>query len=112
MPTITRLPKKKSDYQKHDTNKDAADIYNTPQWKNLRKWKVSVNPLCEDCLDPNVKNEDGSYGEKITPTAEVHHIVPILKGSNELERKDYAYNPSNLCSLCVFHHHLRHLLMK
>ena len=98
-------PKKKGD------NKVIASIYNTPQWRKLRLFYVQSHPLCEDCLDDNIRNEDGNFGSIVTPAKEVHHIVPISKASSELEMKELAFDPKNLRSLCNYHHHLTHTIM-
>lgn len=101
MPTINK-PKKKQNYKKHGRNEEVAEIYNSPQWKKLRKAYFIQNPLCEMCLEEN----------KVTPAEEVHHVKPILTGASRLEMEELAYNPNNLRSLCQFHHHLIHKEMK
>ena len=98
MPTINKQPKKKPDYSKRGDNILAAKIYNTPQWKNLRKIKLQANPVCEMCLNEG----------KVTPTEEIHHIRPILTGQDELEMMDIAYDYNNLISLCKECHHKIH----
>ena len=105
MPVINR-PKKKR--QKAGANASISKIYNTPEWKKLRDWQIYTHPLCEDCLNENIINEDGTYGQCLRCAEEVHHIVPISTGGDELKMKDIAYNADNLVSLCRFHHHLRH----
>ena len=103
MPTLYK-PKKKE--AARPSKEKVANVYN--KYRNLRKVYVMQHPLCQDCLNPDIINEDGSYGEKITPVAEVHHIVPILTGKTELERKNIGLDPNNLVGLCKFHHHLKH----
>lgn len=98
MPTINKQPKKKPDYSKRGDNILAAKIYNTPQWKNLRKIKLMNNPVCEMCLNEG----------KVTPTQEIHHIRPILTGQDESEMMDIAYDYNNLISLCKECHHKIH----
>ena len=97
--------------KKNEANKVIAKIYNTPQWRKLRLFYIQSHPLCEDCLDENIRNEDGNFGSVITPATEVHHVVPISSASSELEMKEIAYNPKNLRSLCDYHHHLTHKIM-
>ena len=111
MPTINK-PKKKSTYQKHGRSLIASAIYRTQEWQRLRTWKVCENPLCEDCINPSIINENGEKGECITPTEEVHHITPILTATDELRMKELAYNPTNLVSLCKFHHRERHKYLR
>ena len=98
MPTINKGIKKKPDYTKRGDNILAAKIYNTQQWKNLRKVKLQSNPVCEMCLEAG----------KISPTEEIHHITPILSGKDELEMMDLAFNYDNLISLCKECHHKIH----
>ena len=66
------------------------------RWNMLSKRKRTINPLCEDCE---------SLG-KITPAAEVHHIVPITVN------KSLMYEWSNLVSLCHHCHDERHRQLK
>lgn len=98
MPTIVRL--KKKNYPKSEDS--AKDIYNTPQWKNLRKAHIMQHPLCEVCL------KEG----KVTPAEEVHHITPILTGATLERRKELAFDSDNLMSLCKKHHIEIHKEMK
>ena len=58
-------------------------FYSSKVWKNLRAYKVSLNPICE-VLGCN----------QIVHT--VDHIVPIKLGGKRLDL-------SNLQSLCKFH---------
>ena len=98
MPTINKGQKKKSEYKKNGDNVIAARIYNTPEWKALRKAKKMSNPICEICW------KDG----KVSPTEEIHHIKPILSGKDELQMMDIAYDYDNLISLCKECHHKIH----
>lgn len=86
MATINKPKKKSINYPKRGKNKEIWDLYNTTRWKNLRKWKLMTNPLCECCLK--------------ALTEEVHHIQPISTGETQEEREQLAYNPSNLIGLC------------
>jgi 5-methylcytosine-specific restriction endonuclease McrA len=56
------------------------ELYHTARWKELRKYKLSINPSCQIC---------GS-----TERLEVHHNVPP-KGSEEL-----FFDVNNLTVLC------------
>jgi 5-methylcytosine-specific restriction protein A len=60
------------------------DIYNTKRWKLLRRKKLALNPICQEC-----DNELAT---------EVDHIVGIA------ERPDLAFTLSNLRSLCKKDH--------
>lgn len=89
-------------------------FYNTSTWHKLRALKLEqVCYLCEDCLDPNTVNEDGSYGEKITEATDVHHMLSFAeKGISEAERQRRFTDIDNLVCLCRYHHLLRHGLVK
>lgn len=97
MPTIQKAPKRKTE-SNPKPKKEAQKYYNTSQWKKLRSAYLMEHPLCEMCL------KEG----KTTPTQEIHHIKEILSGADDLERKDLAFNYSNLMALCEYHHHQIH----
>ncbi|MGI6166697.1 MAG: HNH endonuclease [Eubacteriales bacterium] len=52
-----------------------------------------MHPLCEDCLESG----------RLTPTAEVHHILPLSCGG--------THDDSNLCALCRSCHNKRHITL-
>lgn len=52
-------------------------------WKRIRDRYIAANPLCEQC------RKDG----RLTPAAEVHHILPLAAGGTHDER--------NLMALCT-----------
>lgn len=110
MPTINK-PRRKNT-EKHGKAKEIWKLYNTSRWRKLRDAKLMENPLCEMCLDENIINEDGIKESRISEAKEVHHIKPISTGSNELEMMDLAYNYNNLMSVCEFHHHQLHNMIK
>ena len=86
MPSINKGKKRQKNAlykaKKNETNKVIASIYATQQWRKLRLYYIQTHPLCQDCLDENIRNEDGNFGSILTPSTEVHHIVPI---STELQ---------------------------
>ena len=107
MPTINKKynkPRKIAERpRKRGENKTiVSKIYNSKQWKYLRNSYLQEHPLCEDCL---------AVGQ-ITPAAEIHHVRPILTASTVGDMEALAFDPANLRSLCVYHHHLTHQLMK
>ena len=51
-------------------------------WKRIRARHLAAHPLCEQC------KRDG----RLTPAAEVHHILPLSEGG--------SHDDSNLMSLC------------
>jgi 5-methylcytosine-specific restriction protein A len=54
------------------------------RWRKLRRLKLSIDPLCQDCKG------DG----RLTEAKQVHHI------ESRFERPDLAYDIENLMSLC------------
>lgn len=70
-------------YNKYHRDKVVQSIYNSKEWKMLRRKKLELNPECEQCL-----RED-----RITRATMVDHIVPIKKGGG-------VFSMSNLQSLC------------
>lgn len=73
---------------------DIQKIYNSRQWKLLRKAYFMEHPICELCY------QEG----KINPTAEIHHIKPISTGTDLYQMMDIAFDPHNLMALCEVHH--------
>jgi 5-methylcytosine-specific restriction protein A len=96
MPTIKLF---KSRRKEPTVNKKAYQaVYNTPRWKKLRALKVQDAPICEECLKKG----------KVTPTEEVHHIIPF-EIDNDIS---LAYDFDNLISLCVECHKEAHMKLK
>jgi 5-methylcytosine-specific restriction protein A len=90
MPTLNII---KSSHRRDTVNKRLYQgIYNTPRWKKLRKLKLQNNSVCEKCWERG----------RVTPTAEIHHIVPFISDI------DLAYDYDNLVALCVECHKEAH----
>lgn len=112
------MPKLKNQRKPHRTPSIARQqrqkYYNTSMWHELRKLKLEEQcGLCQDCLDPNTVNEDGTYGEKLTPASDVHHLMSFAeKGLSNEERVRRFTDIDNLVCLCRYHHLLRHGLIK
>lgn len=60
------------------------------RWKKIRDRYVKQHPFCERCF------KEG----RLTPVAEVHHILPVSRGGTHAE--------SNLMSLCQSCHNKIH----
>lgn len=75
------MEKKGNDYRK---------MIQGSQWIRLRKWKLSRNPLCEDCKERG----------RIVLATEVHHIMPVEDGLSVIDRERLMYAIGNLRSLC------------
>ena len=65
-------------------------LINTNKWKELRRWKLSRNPLCERCA------EEG----RTTAATEVHHVRPVEDVQGRREMSARMFDPHNLRSLC------------
>ena len=105
-----RKPHRKPSIKRQERQK----YYNTSMWHELRKLKLEEQcGLCQDCLDPNTVNEDGTYGERLTQATDVHHLMSFAeKGLSEAERQRRFCNIDNLVCLCRWQHLLRHGLIK
>ena len=90
--------------------KDKATIYNSREWKELRRAKLREQPLCEKCLADGMAA--GVAGGWIRSAHCVHHIVPIETAATIEEMRRLAFNPANLMSLCDECHHKIHEEMR
>lgn len=68
------------------------------RWQRLRKEKLKLNPICQDCL------EDGIY----TPAQCVHHITPCETARSVRQMEELMFNLGNLRSLCNDCHVITH----
>ena len=80
--------------------KDKAEIYNSREWKQLREAKLTVQPLCEMCLEEGRKR--GIKRGYVRSATCVHHIVPIETATTkeEMWRLAIGCGLSGLMSLC------------
>ena len=112
------VPKLKNNRKPHRPpsikRQERQRFYNTSMWHELRKLKLEEQcGLCQDCLDTNTINEDGTYGEKLTPATDVHHLMSFAeKGISDAERQKRFCDMGNLVCLCRYHHLLRHGIIK
>lgn len=60
-------------------------FYRRAAWRKCRAYKLSLNPLCELCLQR----------DQPTEATQVHHVVDYA------DRPDLAYELSNLQALCA-----------
>ncbi|WP_165068293.1 HNH endonuclease [Paludisphaera rhizosphaerae] len=60
-------------------------------WIRCRDYKLSLDPLCEDCKEAG----------ELVPAQQVHHLI-----SREVDPAK-AYDRDNLRSLCLAHHRIR-----
>lgn len=68
------------------------------KWVKLRREKIKLNPLCQDCL------LSGIY----TPAQEVHHVVPCESAKTIKQMEELMFNIGNLRSLCHDCHVITH----
>ena len=73
--------KAQTEYNKYRRDPKANSKYGR-EWHRIRARYVAAHPLCVKCLEAGI----------ITPTEEVHHIVPISRGGTHAD--------SNLMALC------------
>lgn len=64
--------------------KDDSKLYHTKKWQDLRKLKLSLNPLCEECE---------KYG-RLTQGEIIHHIIPLKADESK------ALDLDNLQTVC------------
>lgn len=68
------------------TTEGRQSFYNSTKWRALRDYKISLQPLCEECLKKN----------RLKPATEVHHIKDI----SDCPTFENALNYEGLLSLC------------
>lgn len=107
MAWINKGVKKKKDNS--ERKKQRMKMYNDAYYRQVRDNYMRNHPLCEDCMNMQIENEDGSKKEKITPSIDLHHLQsPFAYGLNENERYARLIDTSNFIALCKFHHSQRH----
>lgn len=87
--------------------RERQELYQSRQWKELRKKLQMDRPLCENCLKKGI----------IKPMEECHHILsPFQKGITEEEKYRRAYDEKNILCLCkdchIAEHHKGELTIK
>ena len=90
--------KPKKDRRNELNRKERIKIYNTQRWRDLRAWKMTNYPLCEECL----KND------KNTAVEDVHHIISFMSTNDPIERSRLAFDYNNLMSICKECHAKKH----
>lgn len=82
--TSDKAPRKRYE---HHYDERGRNIYDTPEWKRIRKAKRILNPVCEVCEKYGMSN----------PTQIVDHIIEIEDGGE-------PFDINNTQSLCTMHH--------
>ncbi len=73
-------------------------LLNSKRWKELRRFYLWQNPLCERCL------KEGHVRSAI----DVHHKTPVETASTLSEMEALCYRWSNLEALCIPCHQAVH----
>ena len=71
-------------YNKYERSYDSSERYGYA-WRKIRNRYIEAHPLCEECLKH----------DKLTPSKEVHHILPLEHGGTHEE-----HNLMALCKSC------------
>ena len=71
-------------YNKYERTYDSSERYGYA-WRKIRNRYIETHPLCEECLKH----------DKLTPSKEVHHILPLEHGGTHEE-----HNLMALCKSC------------
>ena len=83
-------------------DKNYQRLLNSKEWKQLRRWKLEQNPLCELC------QAEG----KVVAAIDVHHMQPVETARSLEDMRALCFNPANLQSLCIMHHAKVHKELK
>lgn len=85
---------------------DIAKAYN--QYRPVRMAYLAQHPLCEDCMNSEIVNENGKTEMKIKRGEEVHHVRPLTTAKDETQMFKLATDMDNLKTLCHWHHLFEH----
>lgn len=93
--------------RKEQRRKERQEIYQSREWKELRKKLQMERPLCENCLKKGI----------IRPMEDCHHkLSPFVRGLSEEEKYRRAFDENNILCLCrdchIKEHHKDELTMK
>lgn len=100
MPTINKKEcrEKKIPY-KRESVEHTSQFYNSKAWRLTRCAYILNHPLCAIC---------DSRG-RITPTTDIHHIIPWDSGETIDEKWDLLLDENNLLPVCEPCHYALHL---
>lgn len=96
MPTIN-LPGKTPRRQDEARRRERQGVYQTSQWRKLRRAQLMGYPLCQVCSGAGLT----------VMAADVHHVRSFMDAEGA-ERLTLAYDPANLLSLCRECHNAIH----
>ena len=92
-----RTPRKNETYEECRSR-----MYNSPDYKRLRKDFIRYHPLCDVCLEEN----------KVKETEHTHHIVRFMDQPSELLKYALLVDEDNIMPLCEDCHHKLHQSFK
>ena len=75
----------------YSTPEERQAFYQSQQWKDLRAYKLRLNPFCERCLTKGT----------LKPASEVHHRIDIIDDPSKIV--DFT-NLEALCKSCHSSH--------
>lgn len=91
MPTINRkLIKEKNIPYIKERDLKSSEFYGSKAWRRFRNTFLSLHPICECCLEHGY----------VTPSTDVHHKIPWMRGKNEEEQWNLFLDEKNCMSLC------------
>lgn len=93
--------------KKDARRKERQQLYQSKQWKDLRKKLQMERPLCENCLKKGI----------IKSSEDMHHrLSPFAPGLTEEEKYRRAFDEKNIVALCrdchIAEHHKGELTIK
>lgn len=71
-------------------DKRYQQLIHTGQWLRLRERRLTEHPACERCAAEG----------RITPAAEVHHVMPVEDALSVTEMRRRMFDYGNLRALC------------
>ena len=71
-------------------DKEYMKLMNSGRWRGIRNAILQRHPLCAECQRQG----------RITAATEVHHLIPVERGTDIRGKEELAYNLSNLEPLC------------
>lgn len=78
-------------YYTNENRQEARKMYDTAQWKRLRRIKLSEYPLCAGCLCEG----------RVTPSIEIDHVFPWRQLGKQ------AFYTNRFQCLCHEHHSMK-----
>ena len=93
--SATRSANRVTERRKYDRYQRDPEIVRQYRgaWRAIRERYIRSHPLCEDCLESG----------RLTPAAEVHHLLPLSRGG--------THDEENLRALCRSCHNKRHIAL-